>query len=144
MKSLDTLLAEAWDKMRSPTRTKFSKETGGKCLAQEALISIAESMLREDDEALGGKDERSPVPIRRNNGAQRQPGEAEGSIAESNRVLIEGLAKARPHTSGVLLEELNKESELTPQQKRDKDFCMLIGMSEADATKVVRWGGIRS
>jgi hypothetical protein len=63
--------------------------------------------------------------------------------AESDRILMEGPAEASPPSFARLAELKEAEVRLTPRQQKDKEFCVLLGMSEADATRVATSNCIR-
>jgi len=129
MKSLDTLLAEAVGKMKPSTRRRFSEQTNGERISQESLIHIAESMVAEDGELSASR------RITRNNGASSY---AESDPREeSDRLLTEAISKRDPaFAKAVQVTEGLRD--LTPKQRADYDFCLMLRMSEADALKVAK------
>lgn len=100
MKSMYTILAETTAGFNDAQRKEvnpFNRRSRnlGSGASAETLVNIAESVSK--DETL-----RKSQGIRRNNGASTY---AESNPrAESDRILMEGLAKARPHSLGKLAE----------------------------------------
>ena len=113
MKSMYTILAEATAGFNEAQHKEFNRRSRdlGSGASAETLVNIAESVSK--DETL-----RESGGIRRNNGAS--------TYAESDRILMQGLAKARPHSFGKLAELKKAERRLTPQQQKDKEFCLLL------------------
>jgi hypothetical protein len=138
MKSLDQILGEAVTKMKpSQLRSYRGKTQGGEPI--ETLISIAESCLKE-----GGEDARESgrQSIRRNNSGSYVDESGGGSEAESEAMLLEGLRRVRPQAFANSV-EATEAARLTPQQRRDYEFCKMLNMSESDALKVASSGAIR-
>ena len=135
MKSLDTLLAEAVEKMKPATRKRFAEQTRGERISQESLVNVAESMVAEDGEVSIRE---SRQPIRRNNGAQGPIDESEHSPEKSEALLLEGLRKARPQAFEKLTEQTTSHAALSESQRKEYDFCRMLRMSESDALKVAR------
>jgi hypothetical protein len=129
MKSLESLLAEAVGKMTPDQRQKFiaAKTTG---MPIEGILNLAESICGETSV-------RESRAIRRNNGGQRVEESGDFSMEKADEILFEGLRKARPQ-AWTEVKESPEASGLTESQRKDYDFCRLLGMSEADSLRSVK------
>lgn len=132
MKSIDTLLAEAIGKMSPTTLGKYNERVAGKKLPQENLVNIAESLVAQEGQRS---------PIRRNNGSQGVVDESARLRQESDDLLMEAIAKRDPAFASayqLVKETSGHASNLTESQKKEREWLLAIGMSEADATKAVK------
>jgi hypothetical protein len=128
MKSMETLLAEAVQRMTEDQRNKFiaTKTTG---MPIEGLVSLAESIC-------GGTAVReSQRRITRNNGAQRDGFQESDPRAESDRILTEAIARRDPAFAAAIKETATAE-QFSESQKKEYEFAKLF-MSESDALKSV-------
>jgi hypothetical protein len=142
MKSLDTLLAEAVEKMKSSTRKRFAKKTAGEKMSAELLVNIAESLLDEDGEEV--RESR----IRRNNGAAGFVSESEAQTAELKESQVAAFLASgfdeRTAKAMAGLDEISQAGEsLSESQRADYEFSRLIGLSESEALKVAKSNFIR-
>lgn len=143
MKSMDTILAESIGEMDVFQKDQFWKQRKSG-MPIEAQVNLAKEVLLTESRR-----------ITRNNGGSRQLTEAERSesvMQECDRVLFEGMEKARSTAKGIsqLVErggEYRRKAEgaddLTESQRQDLEFCRQLGMSEADALKVAKSNTIR-
>jgi len=142
MKSLEAIVAEACDKMTPAQHEEFTRRRrrlgdGG---TMEAVVFLAESVAKDD--TIG---EFAPK-IRRNNGGTYVQ-ESREPFAEADRVLLDGIKARRPQAFAQLAEQTTAEgaqTQLSESQKKDYEFCKLLGMSEADALKVANSDAMRS
>lgn len=147
MKSMETLLSESLGAMNEGQKAKFfDRRIKGSPI--EAQVALAETVLKESS----GRSK-----ITRNNGGSRQLSEAErnqGAMQEADRVLFEGIEACRETSKGIsdfvdvgrgeYVRITEGQDQLSDDERRDMQFCRGIGLSEADALKVVKSkGGIR-
>lgn len=126
---MEALLAESIGSMTEAQKNKFFfRRTKG--MSVETQVNLAKEVLVSE----------SRQPIRRNNGACGPVDEAEYSEEKSEAMLLEGLRKARPQSferyDKVITEPTTAFAALTGSQKKEFEFCKMLGMSEADALKV--------
>jgi hypothetical protein len=142
MISLESRLAEAVSKMKRATLKKWREETyhdenGGR-LTLEAQINVAESLLREDGE-VAVREPAMRGSIRRHNGGGAYVSESSRDpYAEGDRILMEGIKARRPQAFQEAKEGGPEGPALSESQRREYEFCKLLGMSEADAVKVAK------
>lgn len=152
MKSLHTKLNEALEKMTSKQRDKFfeSRKSGDPV---EVQVNCAEAIL-------AGKVKES-TPARKNNGAtenfvEGSPfNEGRNGVTENNtqkdvcakgdKVLADGLLKLGKITEAEHAQMVGAKPQgyekLSEQQRKDFDFCRLIGISESDAFRLTKITG---
>jgi len=133
MENLEAKLGSLIQEM-SPAQLKAyrAKTQGGETV--ETLLNIAEAAIEEFPAGINEPGHK----IRRNNGATHVQENRE-PFAEADRILLEGIRARRPQAFQVserATAEKAQASALTESQKKDYEFCKLIGMSEADALMV--------
>lgn len=124
MKSMEVLLSETLGAMSEKQKAAFF-EKRQKGMPIEGQVSLAKECLAQ--ESFG-------QPIKRNNGASSYVEESEFSESKSEQMLAELMELSRPQAfkGSVALKEV---SALTESQKKEFEFCRLLGMSEADSLK---------
>jgi len=146
MLSLEAKLASVIEDMSESQRAKFYAEVKERGIRGnvEPQLHAAERIMSE----FPGREKRYV----RNNGAARRPSEAEqlsSAMQEADATLFEALEASRPSAKGLsaALAESGgefrrkpEENELTESQRKDLEFCRLLGMSEADSIKVAKSG----
>ncbi|MGE5052911.1 MAG: hypothetical protein ACM3WP_02000 [Acidobacteriota bacterium] len=151
MKSVETRFAEAMDALKKAGRTKQFNEKVKGCTTIEAKLNCAEAVLQDVGvvrEAIrkhnGASDNFSetnpfrPVEEFRESANNFSPGyikEVTDPCAKGDKILFEALGIPMPGGKPEGYEKLNEG------QKKEFDFARLIGLSEADAFKLVRITG---
>jgi hypothetical protein len=136
MESIEGKLGRLISEM-SRAALKAYRNTCQGCETAECLCNIAESCIKEFPKETTDVRE-SGYKIRRNNGGTYVE-ESRESFAEADRILLEGIRAKRPQAFQVSEQataEKARAAALTESQKKDYEFCKLLGMSEADALKV--------
>ncbi|MGA9608373.1 MAG: hypothetical protein WBR21_15350 [Rouxiella badensis] len=126
MISIEAKLAESIGEMTEAQKNKFF-DARVKGSPVETQVALAAEILKET------------APIRRNNGSQSHA--EPDALAECDRMIMEAIREKRPQSVKITEQTVG---ELSESQREDLAFCKLIGMSEADAMKVVKNGGSRS
>jgi hypothetical protein len=122
---MEALLSESIGAMSEAQKNKFFfRRTKG--MSVETQVNLAKECLSETDRT-----------IRRNNGAQRVEESGDFSMEKADEILFEGLRKARPQ-AWTEVKESPEASGLTGDQRKDYEFCRLLGMSEADSLRSVK------
>jgi hypothetical protein len=133
MISLDQKLGELITEM-TPEQLKAYRINSKAGAPIENLIYVAEAAIKElpKTEYIGRTG--AQPRICRNDGtsgyAQSDP------RAESDRLLTEALAKRDPRFAKAVAVSEQGVASLSESQKKEFDFCKMLGMSEADALKV--------
>jgi hypothetical protein len=141
-KSMETLLAESLQEMDVFQKDAFWKKRRSG-MPVEAQVNLAKECLLTESRS-----------IRRNNGGTRELSEAqrtESMFAETDKILFEGMAKARSTAAGLSdmvevngrFEKARGSFQLAESSRSDYDFCRQIGLSHEEAMKVVNSGGIK-
>ena len=128
MKSNDTLLAEAIDRLREAGRLKAfyaRKAKLGDSATVETLIAEAKTALAEAPQAR----------IRRNNSGGFVQ-ESKEPFAEVDRLIIESIER-RTGRSAKSADASALEA-LSESQRKEYDFCLMLRMSPDDALRVAK------
>jgi hypothetical protein len=154
MVSLEAKLAAIVEAMNSSEKKLFAQKSKDMRGNVEATLNVAESILGADlAEARRTENIRESSgrgSIRRNNGASGFVSESEakmGELKESQTKAFMAMGhdeKLAKSMAGI--DDLSVQGErLSESQRDDFNFCVLCGMSEADAMKVaLSPGGTRS
>jgi hypothetical protein len=154
MKSVETRFAEAMDALKKAGRSKQFNEKAKGCTTIEAKLNAAEAVLNDvgvvrakesikkhngpSDNYIEGNPLGRSAEEFRENGNSFSPGyikEVTDPCAKGDKILFEALGIPMPGAKPAGYENLNEG------QKKEFDFARMIGLSEADAFRLVKITG---